>query len=176
MTENVTENTLGERLRLIRGKMNQTDFSKTIGITVMTLSRYERDDRVPDAEMVRKICVQNGISPRWLILGEGPMYDAERDIKLNIHPGMKAKELRNHSFAEITGGPEFDTQAAMLEAKFRKFDEAFTASGEAEAMQARIKELEAQLEQARTSEQKAKEEALDAYKRLANNLEDKAKP
>lgn len=65
--------TLGERIRFVRGATPQTTFSETIGINQNTLSRYERNERVPDADFIKLICETTGISSSWLLFGEGPI-------------------------------------------------------------------------------------------------------
>lgn len=66
-------NTLGDRIRLVRGEISQTIFSEKIGITQNTLSRYERNQRVPDAQFIVDLCDSFNISTDWLLLGHGSM-------------------------------------------------------------------------------------------------------
>lgn len=48
---------LGERLRAFRQRqrMTQEDFSKTVGVSRQTIARWENNERVPDALMVKKL-------------------------------------------------------------------------------------------------------------------------
>lgn len=62
---------LGERLKIARGKITQTDFSAELGVSKNTYVRYERDQRIPDAELLSVICQKFNINPSWLLLGEG---------------------------------------------------------------------------------------------------------
>jgi phage repressor protein C with HTH and peptisase S24 domain len=64
---------IGKRLTLIRGELSQLEFGKKVGIHQNSLSRYERTERILDAEAVSQICKACGINPTWLISGKGPM-------------------------------------------------------------------------------------------------------
>lgn len=68
-----TPRTLGERLRKVRGNIPQSTFSSLIGINQNTLSRYERDERTPDTDVVVKIGEASGASLEWLLTGRGDM-------------------------------------------------------------------------------------------------------
>lgn len=62
-----------DRLKQIRGKLTQDEISSRLDIHAITYGRYERGERLPDAEFVEKVCRTFNVSPTWLILGEGPM-------------------------------------------------------------------------------------------------------
>jgi transcriptional regulator with XRE-family HTH domain len=63
--------TLGTRIRFLRGKISQDVFSATIGISKGSLGGYERDENLPNTNVVLKICQQTGISVEWLLTGRG---------------------------------------------------------------------------------------------------------
>jgi len=65
--------TIGERLKEIRGDESQEDFSATFGIHRNTLARWEKNQRPPDFEFIQKIAYLKGISPEWLLFGNGPI-------------------------------------------------------------------------------------------------------
>lgn len=67
---------LAARLKLVREAVSGDDrdaFAELAGISSSTIGNYERGDRVPDAEMIRKYRQVSGISLDWLITGEGEM-------------------------------------------------------------------------------------------------------
>ncbi|MDL2313370.1 helix-turn-helix domain-containing protein [Desulfovibrio sp. OttesenSCG-928-C14] len=64
--------TIGDRIKIARGSMNQADFGKIAGISQRTVGHYEKNERTPDAEFLAKICSGLNISPEWLLLGVGP--------------------------------------------------------------------------------------------------------
>jgi transcriptional regulator with XRE-family HTH domain len=55
------------RLRLIRGDLTQTAFSKKLGIPQNTYHRYEKGDRVPDIKALVKIAKSLNISADELL-------------------------------------------------------------------------------------------------------------
>ena len=58
---------LGERLRALRGDRSQAEFAKLIGVSSASIGYYENSERLPDAEMLRKICVTCGVTADYLI-------------------------------------------------------------------------------------------------------------
>jgi len=73
---------LGERLKAIRGKRTQLDFSSDLGISKSTYVRYERGQRIPDADLLKAICCKFEVRPEWLLLGEGDSRQPK--IKLQV--------------------------------------------------------------------------------------------
>lgn len=67
------EDTLGNRIKHIRGKINQADFAKFIGVSKKTLIRYEKDENEPAASVVKQMCMYTGIDARWLLFGGNPV-------------------------------------------------------------------------------------------------------
>lgn len=65
---------IGERIKLVRGDLKQDVFAQRLGIHKNTVGTYERGVRVPDATLLNRICVEFGVSPTWLLLGQGPMH------------------------------------------------------------------------------------------------------
>ena len=66
-------NTLGERIKLARGSASQDTFAKAIQISKGSLGFYERNENLPNVDVVTKICSTTGVSIEWLITGQGPM-------------------------------------------------------------------------------------------------------
>lgn len=61
----------GDRLRSIRGEVGQIDFSKRIGISPGTLSKYE-NERIPlSKKTLRALSRKLNINSDWLLTGEG---------------------------------------------------------------------------------------------------------
>ena len=67
-------NTFGDRLRIIRGKQSQADFSAILGIPQVTLGNYERGRNQPRFELIEKICSLFEINVSWLLFGKGAMH------------------------------------------------------------------------------------------------------
>lgn len=72
---------IAERLRVLRGGLSQQKFAASFGLMQSTYGYYERGIRPPDTEVAATICRTLGVNPRWLILGEGPIYDVDIDVK-----------------------------------------------------------------------------------------------
>lgn len=70
---NVAE-TLGERLRTIRGEMGQAEFAARVGSSQSGISAYENGQRRPDYEVLIEICQTFDVNLEWLFMGIGPMY------------------------------------------------------------------------------------------------------
>ena len=72
---------LGERIRLLRGKLQlpRAEFAVLIGVSPTALFNYECGDREPNADILIRICKETHANPQWLLLGLGPIY--EDDVK-----------------------------------------------------------------------------------------------
>lgn len=65
--------TIGERIRHIRGGVDLGDLADKLGVHKNTLSNYERGLRVPDTKFVQRLLeIFPEASPGWLLTGEGP--------------------------------------------------------------------------------------------------------
>ncbi|MCP1673347.1 transcriptional regulator with XRE-family HTH domain [Natronocella acetinitrilica] len=58
---------LGSRIRELRGRRSRDRFASQLGIHKNTLARYENGERLPDAEMLHRLCSLCGVSADWLI-------------------------------------------------------------------------------------------------------------
>jgi len=66
----------------VRGKATQLAFAQSLNIAKSTLIRYENGDRLPDAEVIARICERHHIDYTWLITGRGSRTEAERYVKI----------------------------------------------------------------------------------------------
>lgn len=72
-------NTLGQRIRYARGTVTQDIFSAKISVSKGSLGGYERDENLPNTDVVLKICSETGISILWLLTGQGsPRLESPR--------------------------------------------------------------------------------------------------
>ena len=60
------------RLKEIRGKTSQRDFSSQLGIHWNTYANYEIGKRNPDSDFIVRLCVLCSVNPIWLLFGKGP--------------------------------------------------------------------------------------------------------
>ncbi|HXF66237.1 MAG TPA: helix-turn-helix domain-containing protein [Burkholderiales bacterium] len=65
---------IGARIKAAREAlgMTQKELAKRAGIPLSSLRQYEIRDRVPGGDALEKLAAV-GISPQWLLLGQGPM-------------------------------------------------------------------------------------------------------
>lgn len=105
------------RLKLARTLMmkSQQDFGEQLGVHKNTISKWERGDAVPDLNSATLLCSKLGLSPYWLLNGEGPMLDKDRDVQLVAGSGTRAGDLRGYKLSEVSGGPKFDATMANLQ-------------------------------------------------------------
>ena len=71
-------NTLGARIRFVRGTMSQDEFSQKIGTSKAAVGTYERNTAIPGSTILLAIYKTFGIDPLWLLTGEGTMRVEER--------------------------------------------------------------------------------------------------
>ncbi|NJK53866.1 MAG: helix-turn-helix domain-containing protein [Leptolyngbyaceae cyanobacterium SU_3_3] len=99
---------IGQRIEQVRGRLTQNAFAKSVGISKSTLIRYEREDRLPDAEVIARVCETYNADFTWLITGKGNPFVPEPeekecvqipkfDIGVSAGPG---------AFVEAAGEPE----------------------------------------------------------------------
>lgn len=67
--------TIGERIRIVRESKNrsQEEFALDTAVTNVTISRYEKGHRVPDADFLNRLVGLYGCDPGWLLTGKGEM-------------------------------------------------------------------------------------------------------
>lgn len=172
---------VSERLKFARQKAKRTqeDLAQAIGTHKNTVGRWERGLGEPDAKAITSICETLGLSPYWLLSGEGPMLDKDRDVAVEAKPGMKAGDLGGYKLSEVRGGPAFDTSMAKLQAKWREIASALPEGREDADMEKaylyhQIQQLEAELAETKEAVLKAKDEAIRAQEIALQTLQEQA--
>ncbi len=64
--------TIGTRLRQVRGDLTQAEFAAKIGVNKSLLGKYERDESAPGAEQLLRYKERAAVSVDWLLTGETP--------------------------------------------------------------------------------------------------------
>lgn len=101
-----TNDTVGERIRMLRGLETQTEFALRIGVTQRAVVNYETLGRVPKKAILRKICEQYDVDERWLLTGNGPMNQSQgaRGSEItktcDMSPVLKGEELQQADFTD----------------------------------------------------------------------------
>lgn len=86
--ETPMNDSIGSRIRQIRGEESQESFAQRIGIHKNTLGSYERGVRVPDGDLLADICTTFGVSAEWLLLGKGSYEVFENAPIIPIDPAV----------------------------------------------------------------------------------------
>lgn len=61
--------TVGDRLKQVRGKMSQVDFAASLGIGRTSLINYEKNERPLDATLLTRLWELYGVDTLWLLTG-----------------------------------------------------------------------------------------------------------
>ena len=69
--------TVGKRLKKMRGEMRQDDFADRIGINKNTLRAYEKDRNSPTIDTILSISEKLDVSVAWLAFGNATMCQGE---------------------------------------------------------------------------------------------------
>lgn len=83
--------TLGSRIRFVRGALSQEVFAAKLGVSKGSLGGYERDENLPNSDIVLKICQETGVSAEWLLQGEGlprMSVDESASLENSLADGM----------------------------------------------------------------------------------------
>jgi len=63
---------LGAKIKQVRGNVTQADFAKQYGITRADISKIERGEVRPAAELLYNICLKHHLSIEWMLSGHEP--------------------------------------------------------------------------------------------------------
>ena len=120
---------IGERLKIVRGKKSQADFAAEIGVSRNTLLRYERGESVPDARLAAVICRKAAVASDWLLLGEGPMERNAEGNRTVCTPKSAAENPDNPDVPILeTPDPDNYNWIPMVEAELSAGGGSFIAS------------------------------------------------
>jgi transcriptional regulator with XRE-family HTH domain len=87
---------LGKRLKTLRKTLGitQKELARTLGVSEMTIRRYEANRFQPDAEVLSKLAKTYNINLHWLLTGEGEMF-IKREHKIPTEKASIVPELAN---------------------------------------------------------------------------------
>jgi transcriptional regulator with XRE-family HTH domain len=69
----------GNRLKQAQSNLSLRKFAQLLGVSLNTIVRYEKDERVPSVKFLKKIHDKLEIETEWLLYGRGPMYSSDVD-------------------------------------------------------------------------------------------------
>jgi phage repressor protein C with HTH and peptisase S24 domain len=79
---------VGKRIGEARGRATQDEFARQLGVHANTLGRYERGERLPDADFIAAMAEKADISTHWLLYGIPPQRLSE-----SVHPEIRRSEF-----------------------------------------------------------------------------------
>ena len=68
------DDSLGSRLKTLRGQKTQMEIAAQLGISSGNLGNYERNRNEPNRPLIRKFCDLFNVNVEWLMYGTGPQY------------------------------------------------------------------------------------------------------
>ncbi|MDX4028355.1 helix-turn-helix domain-containing protein [Aliarcobacter skirrowii] len=65
-----------EKLRYIRflKNINQKEFAEKLNVTQSTISKYEKNERTPDCNLIMCLVSELNVNPNWLFLDKEPVF------------------------------------------------------------------------------------------------------
>lgn len=86
----------GAEIRRIRGDLSQQAFAELLGVAGLTIIRYERNERVPDAEFLFKLNLLFGVDPTRVVLGRESVHvqDPNEMALLNDYRALPDEDKR----------------------------------------------------------------------------------
>lgn len=141
-------NTLGDRLKQLRGNTRQADLAAALGMAQTTLSNYETGRNEPSIEVLRTFVSHFSVNLRWLMFGEGPIREGEDAEPKSAEPlssGQAITQPREESFAKLERELELEREerrelAAENRRLYREKEELLKELGELRATVARLEE------------------------------------
>ena len=70
---------LGFKIKHVRGTATQADFAKQFGITRAEVSKIERGEVRPTAELLYNICLKHHLSLEWMLSGHEPSLESAQE-------------------------------------------------------------------------------------------------
>lgn len=68
--------TIGGRIRLVRGSLSQADFAAKIGVNKNLVGKYERDENIPGGDILTRLHHAFDVDVTWLLTGVEPPRSA----------------------------------------------------------------------------------------------------
>lgn len=148
---------------MIRQGESRASFSTRLKISPASLQRYEAGQRLPDKDFLDRLIADKKITRRWLLTGEGPMYQSEDSCAESVvktsdmSEVLESKKAQHVDFvkSDKSNGSDvsevFALQRELLESVRQNGDlrvEVERLRMDVERRDARIAELERQLAEA----------------------------
>ena len=84
---------LGAKIKHVRGAATQADFARKFGITRAEISKIERGEVRPTAELLYNICLKHHLSIEWMLSGHEPSNEPAQEELFKEEP-VKAAPVK----------------------------------------------------------------------------------
>jgi phage repressor protein C with HTH and peptisase S24 domain len=84
-SKKIVKSEIGNRVKQVRGKDTQKEFSKILGFSSSYLSEVESGKTKPSLELLMRISQITNYSLHWLLTGEGPMLLEHSEAMVKEH-------------------------------------------------------------------------------------------
>ena len=99
---------IGDNIKKYRGTMKQTDFAEQLGVTSVTVSRWETGQNVPNGEMLQKMAQVLGVSVDKLMEGQHmPQTKELNERSLKEDYGMMIYQFTDNEALKMPATPDF---------------------------------------------------------------------
>lgn len=98
---------LATRIREARlhKEFDQAKLAAKIDVATRTLQRWEKGEQVPDSNYLMRIAKATGVSPHWLLTGDGLMFARGTDAKILPFPTQRYKKVELISLPLLSSVP-----------------------------------------------------------------------
>jgi transcriptional regulator with XRE-family HTH domain len=103
----VSFETVGERIKVLRGSVSQAQFAEMYGLSKNTLWGYENGTTDPRASFVAKLAKDYGVTTDWILFGEGEPPKPELSAR-------EACLIANYRASPEEGQRSVETMASLL--------------------------------------------------------------
>ncbi|WP_081581639.1 helix-turn-helix domain-containing protein [Pararhodospirillum photometricum] len=97
--------TVGSRLRSVRGDMSQDDFATLLGVHKQTIGKYERGIVVPGGDVLARLRAVLGIDVNWLLTGRAVKDAYEPTLEVGAVTRAAPSQLLDEDlFSQVIDG------------------------------------------------------------------------
>ncbi len=89
----------------LRKEFDQAKLAAKIDVATRTLQRWEKGEQVPDSNYLMRIAKSTGVSPHWLLTGDGHMFRQEGEAKILPMPTQRYKKVDLMSLPLLSSVP-----------------------------------------------------------------------
>jgi len=107
---------LGSKFKDVRGTATQADFARQFGITRAEVSKIERGEGRPTAELLYNICLKYHLSIEWMLSGHEPSLEPAQEALFKEDP-VKQDPVKQEPIksAPVKEGPRAACATPILE-------------------------------------------------------------